>query len=108
MKRLLFLFLLLTPLFSKAENTEIVIKTTAVCGECKTAIETALMEEKGVKFAQLNSKTKEFPNGLANGSGLVGRNYMVHNNTHIAAVDPTRPDSTPVAAPGTRPGRTRG
>jgi copper chaperone CopZ len=59
MKRLLFLFLLLTPLFTKAQNTEIVIKTTAVCGECKTAIETALMEEKGVKFAQLNSKTKE-------------------------------------------------
>ncbi len=29
---------------------------------------------------------------LANSSGLVGRNYMVHNNTHLACVDPRRPN----------------
>ena len=38
----------------------------------------------------LGSRTGANPTGLANSSGLVGRNYMVHNNTHIAAVDPRR------------------
>jgi choline dehydrogenase-like flavoprotein len=38
----------------------------------------------------LASRTDAFPTGLANSSGLVGRNYMVHNNTHIAAIDPLR------------------
>ena len=27
------------------------------------------------------------PNGLANRSGQVGRNFMMHNNAHIVAVD---------------------
>lgn len=40
----------------------------------------------------LASRTHEHPTGLANSSGLVGRNYMVHNNTHIATVDPRRPN----------------
>lgn len=38
----------------------------------------------------LASRTDAHPTGLANSSGLVGRNYMVHNNTHIATVDPRR------------------
>ena len=38
----------------------------------------------------LASRTDEHPEGLANSSGLLGRNYMVHNNTHIATVDPRR------------------
>lgn len=38
----------------------------------------------------LASRTDRFPTGLANSTGLVGRNYMAHNNTHIAAVDPRR------------------
>jgi choline dehydrogenase-like flavoprotein len=38
----------------------------------------------------LASRTDANPTGIANSSGLVGRNYMVHNNTHIAAVDPLR------------------
>lgn len=38
----------------------------------------------------LASRSDAFPTGLANSSGLVGRNYMVHNNTHIAAIDPRR------------------
>lgn len=40
----------------------------------------------------LASRTPEHPTGLANSSGLVGRNYMVHNNTHIATIDPRRPN----------------
>lgn len=38
----------------------------------------------------LRSASDEHPQGLANGTRLVGRNYMVHNNTHIAAVAPLR------------------
>ncbi len=38
----------------------------------------------------LGSTSEEAPEGIANSSGLVGRNYMVHNNTHIAAIDPRR------------------
>lgn len=36
----------------------------------------------------LRSANSAHPNGLANRSGLVGRNYMVHNNTALMAVDP--------------------
>ena len=38
----------------------------------------------------LKSASEEHPKGLANSTGLVGRNYMVHSNTHFAAVDPRR------------------
>ncbi|MBK9738527.1 MAG: GMC family oxidoreductase [Actinobacteria bacterium] len=38
----------------------------------------------------LASRSEARPTGVANSSGLVGRNYMVHNNTHLAAVDPRR------------------
>ena len=38
----------------------------------------------------LASRDEDHPDGIANSTGLVGRNYMVHNNTHIAAVDPRR------------------
>ena len=34
----------------------------------------------------LKSKNHEHPNGLANSSGLVGRNYMCHNNSAIVAI----------------------
>ena len=38
----------------------------------------------------LASRDDDHPTGIANSSGLVGRNYMVHNNTHLACVDPGR------------------
>ena len=38
----------------------------------------------------LRSVSDDHPRGVANATGLVGRNYMVHNNTHIAAVAPFR------------------
>ncbi len=41
-----------------AQTQEIVIQTTAQCGECKTNIEKALMAEKGVRYAEVNMKTK--------------------------------------------------
>lgn len=38
----------------------------------------------------LGSASEHHPRGLANSSGLVGRNYMVHNSTFLVAVDPRR------------------
>jgi len=35
----------------------------------------------------LRSRSERFPRGLGNDTGLLGTNYMVHNNTHLAAVD---------------------
>ena len=37
----------------------------------------------------LRSTNDEHPNGLANGSGLVGRNYMRHNNSVVMAISRT-------------------
>ncbi len=42
----------------------------------------------------LRSATDAHPQGLANSSGLVGRNYMVHNNTALMAVHPLRRNPT--------------
>jgi len=38
----------------------------------------------------LGSADADHPDGLANRSGQVGRNFMMHNNAHIAAVDVDR------------------
>jgi len=38
----------------------------------------------------LKSKSEKFPNGLANSSDLVGRNYMCHNNSAIVALSTKR------------------
>lgn len=35
----------------------------------------------------LSSADDNHPDGLGNSSGLVGRNFMMHNNAHVAAVD---------------------
>jgi choline dehydrogenase-like flavoprotein len=42
----------------------------------------------------LRSATSRHPHGLANSSGLVGRNYMVHTNSVLVAIDPRRPNPT--------------
>ena len=39
-----------------------------------------------------NSAALLLRSGVANSSGLIGTRYMVHNNTHIAAIDPRRPN----------------
>jgi len=44
---------------ANAQTEEIVIQTTAQCGECKENIEKALMAEKGVKFSELDIETKK-------------------------------------------------
>lgn len=42
----------------------------------------------------LRSASAQHPNGLANASGLVGRHYMVHNNTALTAINPLRINPT--------------
>jgi choline dehydrogenase-like flavoprotein len=42
----------------------------------------------------LSSSSAAHPQGLANGSGLVGRNYMVHNSTFFMGVKPWRRNRT--------------
>jgi choline dehydrogenase-like flavoprotein len=42
----------------------------------------------------LRSATNRHPNGLANSSDLVGRNYMVHTNSVLVAIDPRRLNPT--------------
>jgi choline dehydrogenase-like flavoprotein len=42
----------------------------------------------------LDSRDRLHPDGLANSSGLVGRNYMCHNNTVLMALHPFRRNPT--------------
>jgi choline dehydrogenase-like flavoprotein len=42
----------------------------------------------------LRSANDRHPGGLGNSSGLVGRHYMVHNNSVLVAIDPRRPNPT--------------
>lgn len=42
----------------------------------------------------LRSANDAHPHGLANRSGMVGRNYMVHNATFLVAIDPRRRNRT--------------
>ncbi|MFM9135298.1 MAG: GMC oxidoreductase [bacterium] len=58
------------------------------------ALEGEPLEVTGGRFVlaagAANSAALLLRSGVANSSGLVGRRYMVHNNTHIAAIDPRR------------------
>jgi periplasmic mercuric ion binding protein len=60
-KNLLLSGLLICFLISNAvaQDTTVVIKSTAQCGECKEKIETALNFEKGVKSSNVDVETKE-------------------------------------------------
>jgi choline dehydrogenase-like flavoprotein len=42
----------------------------------------------------LRSPSDQHPRGLGNSSGLLGRNYMVHNSTFFLAVNPARRNDT--------------
>ena len=42
----------------------------------------------------LKSANNKHPNGLANSSGLVGKNYMCHNNSAMLAIDPFKKNPT--------------
>lgn len=53
------IFAVATPEKVAAQSEEIYIQTTAQCQECKEIIEKALINEKGVRFAELDIKTKK-------------------------------------------------
>jgi cation transport ATPase len=59
MKKLLFFFLitLSSSLFAQ-KPALITIQTNALCADCKERIETALNQNKGVVYAELNMETK--------------------------------------------------
>jgi len=61
------------------------VRASAVVVACGAVNSAALL---------LRSADNKHPDGLANSSGLVGRNYMVHNNTALMAVDPLRRNRT--------------
>ena len=42
----------------------------------------------------LRSANSAHPNGLANSSDMLGRNYMMHNNTALTAIDPRKTNPT--------------
>jgi choline dehydrogenase-like flavoprotein len=89
-------------------NVELIPNTLVrrlVTNESGDRIETAIAEQSG-KILQLHatvfvlscgavnsavlllrSKNQKHPSGLGNSSGLVGRNFMMHNNSAIVAVD---------------------
>ncbi len=84
--------LLTTPDGKRIESVEVekegqtlTVKGDTVISACGTVNSTALL---------LRSANSAHPNGLANKSGLVGRNYMVHNNTALMAVNPLLPNPT--------------
>ena len=54
---LILMFLAMFGTAAMAQESKITIKTTARCGECKENIEKALLQEKGVRFAELDVKT---------------------------------------------------
>lgn len=58
------------------------------------SLDGAPLEVTGGTFAlaagAANSAALLLRSGVANSSGLIGTRYMVHNNTHIAAIDPRR------------------
>ena len=61
MKKLTFIALLFLclPLWSqKVKNDTVHIKTSALCGDCKSRIEESLTYLKGVKYASLDLETK--------------------------------------------------
>ena len=62
-------------------GTSISIDTGTVIVSCGAVNSAALL---------LRSATDQHPHGLGNSSGTVGRHYMVHNNTVMVAVHPTR------------------
>jgi choline dehydrogenase-like flavoprotein len=61
------------------------LRAEVVVAACGAANSTALL---------LRSANASHPQGLANSSGLLGRNYMVHNNSALMAVHPTRRNTT--------------
>ncbi|QVL57081.1 MAG: GMC family oxidoreductase [Simkaniaceae bacterium] len=66
-----------TEIEGEEEGKKVTFKGDLVVLSCGAINSSALL---------LKSKSDKHPNGLANSSGLVGRNYMCHNNSAIVAI----------------------
>ncbi|BCW42693.1 GMC family oxidoreductase (plasmid) [Arthrobacter sp. StoSoilB3] len=87
----------ITKLNTDADGTK-VISAEATIGDRKITIhaEQFVISAGAVNSAALllNSANAQHPNGLGNSSGLLGRNYMVHNSTFFMGVNPFRKNRT--------------
>ncbi|QSE82140.1 GMC family oxidoreductase [Rhodococcus koreensis] len=62
-------------------GTELVVEAATVVVSCGAVNSAALL---------LRSANPAHPGGLANSSGMVGRNYMVHNNSIMVGINPLK------------------
>ena len=76
---------------NNVDKIEVVIDGSKVNFESKVVIVACGAINSAVLL--LKSKNKKHPNGLANGSGLVGKNYMCHNNSAMLALS-KKPNNT--------------
>jgi len=70
-----------TMAFGRQDGEEIEIHASNFVVSCGAANSAALL---------LRSKSPEHPRGLANSSGLVGKNWMVHNATFMVGINPLK------------------
>lgn len=59
MNLMLVAFIALFSLKATAQSTEIIIKTSAQCKECKETLEAKVIDCKGVKFVELDMESKD-------------------------------------------------
>ena len=76
----------ITKVVMKSENGEIIEYSADVVVVAAGALGSALLF--------LRSQQDKHPNGLANSTGLVGRNFMGHNNATVIAISKTPNDAT--------------
>ena len=67
------------------DGERLTIEADVVIVACGAVNSTALL---------LRSASGQHPNGLGNSSGLLGRHYMVHNNTALMAINPFQRNPT--------------
>uniref|UniRef100_UPI00359310EB GMC family oxidoreductase N-terminal domain-containing protein n=1 Tax=Persicitalea sp. TaxID=3100273 RepID=UPI00359310EB len=83
---------LVTELRMNSEGTKITEVVTEIDGAKKAFSSGTVIVACGAinsAVLLLKSKSEKHPNGLANGSGLIGRHYMAHNNSAMLALSKT-------------------
>ena len=102
-------------LLKKTENLSLITEARVLrlnTADDGTRVRSALYEKRGSRYEiegsvfvlsagalnsdliLLDSRDRFHPDGLANSSGLIGRNYMCHNNTVLSAFHPFRRNRT--------------
>lgn len=100
MKKLAIIITLITMSFAvKAQTEKVEIKTSAICGMCKSAIEEDLTFEKGVKSSDLDLETKivtvEFNSKKTDADKIRTRITKVGYNADDKKRDPKAYDKLP-------------